>query len=172
MVYGLFYTIVRLFHLYVKPRPFTQSSSLRHRLLLPWIIFCAILYLAHITYLSILPRFDYGWNMKANIVVGLTYNLLWMSYSLPNPPFRRFLDAPNSYRPNYILQPVILGILMICAACLEIFDFPPWWRVIDAHSLWHLATVPIIVGWYRFLLKDSMELSWRDRVLSWTSLNA
>jgi len=103
--------------------------------------------------------------MKVNIVIGLAYNLLWMSYSLPTPPFRRFLGASNNYRPAYVIQPAIVGVSMIGAVCLEIFDFPPWWRVIDAHSLWHLATVPVIVAWYRFLVNDSLDPSWRERMI-------
>lgn len=47
------------------------------------------------------------------------------------------------------------------ATALELFDFPPWGRVIDAHSLWHLATVPIALFWYDFLLDDALDEGWR-----------
>lgn len=152
-MYGLYYTIIRLYHLY---RPVKKGF------LILWSMFCAALFIAHITYLSILPYFDYGWNMKVNIIFGLAYNLFWMSYSLPSPPFRRFLSRENNrrYRPKYAWKPAALGAGMICAVGLEVFDFPPWRRVIDAHSLWHLATVPIIVGWYGFLLNDSLDTAW------------
>jgi post-GPI attachment to proteins factor 3 len=49
------------------------------------------------------------------------------------------------------------------AMSLEIFDFAPFWRVIDAHSLWHAATAGIIsfnaalvLVYWDFLLVDSV----------------
>jgi hypothetical protein len=44
------------------------------------------------------------------------------------------------------------------AMSLELFDFPPYYRVIDAHSLWHLATIFIARGWYGFLIRDAAML--------------
>lgn len=166
VVYALFYSVVRVYHLYVKPQSLIRGgSSHRHRLLAPWAVFCTLLYLAHITYLTLVPRFDYGWNMKANITIALLHNLLWVSYSLPSPPFRRFRSVPNSYRPTYVLRPAFIGVATTLAAALEIFDFPPWGRVIDAHSLWHLATVPLIGAWYKFLIDDASDLSWKEGLL-------
>lgn len=157
MLCGLFYSVVRLYHLYDSPR-----TSSRNAWLIPWASLCVLLFTAHVAYLTSLPRFDYGWNMKVNIAIGLTYNLLWISYALPYPPYTRFLSKPNSYRPPFVLSPLFLGLAMIGAVCLEIFDFPPWWRVIDAHSLWHLATVPIVIFWYRFLLLDALDPAWME----------
>jgi hypothetical protein len=34
-------------------------------------------------------------------------------------------------------------ILFIIASMLEIFDFPPYFEIFDAHSLWHALTVPL-----------------------------
>ncbi|PVF98271.1 Per1-like protein [Serendipita vermifera] len=159
MLCGIFYTIVRLYHLYDAPVHRTL-----HPFLIPWATLCIALFLAHVTYLTvILPRFDYGWNMKVNITAGLLYSLLWMAYSLPSPPFSRFKFVRNrDYRPDYAGLPLLLGVGMITAACLEVFDFPPWWRVIDAHSLWHLATIPIVLGWYRFQLLDGSDPAWDE----------
>jgi post-GPI attachment to proteins factor 3 len=159
MLCGLFYTVVRLYHLYDAP-----PHHAIHPFLIPWAILCVTLFVAHVTYLTvILPRFDYGWNMKVNIIAGLLYSLLWMSYSLPSPPFSRFKFVRNKdYRPGYAGVPLILGLGMIGAACLEIFDFPPLWRIIDAHSLWHLATIPIVLGWYRFQLLDGLDSAWDE----------
>lgn len=38
----------------------------------------------------------------------------------------------------------------------ELFDFAPWFRTFDAHSLWHLATVGIVPLWWTFLTKDAV----------------
>lgn len=48
------------------------------------------------------------------------------------------------------------------ATAFELFDFPPWFLIIDAHSLWHLATAPIAIAWYDFIIEDSLDPSWRE----------
>ena len=50
------------------------------------------------------------------------------------------------------LQVILLS--MLAAGMLELLDFAPLWRAIDAHCLWHLATVPITLWWYDWLIED------------------
>lgn len=66
--------------------------------------------------------------------------------------------------PLYLLQKPLqrqhwlcLGVQVwfLAAIMLEVFDFPPvFYRSLDAHSLWHLATVPLAVYWYYFWQVD------------------
>lgn len=44
---------------------------------------------------------------------------------------------------------------MTASALLELLDFPPLWRAVDAHCLWHLATVPLAHYWYIWLMEDA-----------------
>ncbi|CAD7971911.1 unnamed protein product [Amoebophrya sp. A120] len=37
--------------------------------------------------------------------------------------------------------------------CLELADFPPYEDLLDAHALWHLGSVPIQFGWYKWFSK-------------------
>ncbi|KAK0547140.1 hypothetical protein OC845_004244 [Tilletia horrida] len=53
------------------------------------------------------------------------------------------------------LRKILIFILL--AMSFEIFDFPPFFRAIDAHSLWHAATIPIIRIWYDWLIRDARE---------------
>jgi hypothetical protein len=46
---------------------------------------------------------------------------------------------------------------------LELFDFSPAWGVFDAHSLWHMATIPLGAIWYRFLCNDA-HFEWQLRL--------
>lgn len=46
---------------------------------------------------------------------------------------------------------------MSASVLLELLDFPPILRVLDAHALWHLATVPITKMWYDWLVNDAKE---------------
>lgn len=47
----------------------------------------------------------------------------------------------------------ILGV--VGATALEVFDFPPYLGVFDAHSLWHAATVPIVLLWWSWVNDDA-----------------
>ncbi|KAJ6630255.1 Per1-like-domain-containing protein [Mycena sp. CBHHK59/15] len=142
--YALYYTVVRLFHLYPTPRKnrltlsipdAPRASSLTHK---AWSLLCILVYLGHVSYLTLLPRFDYAYNIVFNTGVGLTHNALWL------------------------VKAGIFVALTTAATALELFDFPPVARVIDAHSLWHLATAPIAVMWYDFLVQDARDESWRE----------
>ncbi|KAF7353809.1 Post-GPI attachment to proteins factor 3 [Mycena venus] len=168
--YSLYFTVIRLFHLYpiqqktrltLSTRDPPAEKSLTH---MGWSLLCILVYLCHVSYLTLLPRFDYVYNIIFNMVIGLTHNALWLLYSLPPSVsvFRRFPGRPKSYRPAFVSKAGIFVALTTTATALELFDFPPFKRVIDAHSLWHLATAPIAVLWYDFLVQDARDESWRD----------
>jgi hypothetical protein len=100
------------------------------------------LYLAHVYYLSAY-KFDYTYNMTANVVVGMLHNVVWLLWSYWQ--WKRRRDA---------WMPVASVVYISAAMSLELLDFPPWWFVLDAHSLWHAATIPLVTFWYRFWLSD------------------
>ncbi|TFY60236.1 hypothetical protein EVJ58_g5282 [Rhodofomes roseus] len=163
ILYALYYTVVRLFHLYKSEAggyEVRRSSSLPY---IVWSCLCSFAYLVHVSYLSLLPRFDYTYNIAFNLTAGMIHNLLWLAYSLPSsvPLLRRFPHRPRSYRPPYASSTALFVMLTIFATSLELFDFPPWGRIIDAHSLWHLSTVPIAIFWYEFLISDALDAGWK-----------
>lgn len=52
-------------------------------------------------------------------------------------------------------RPLLWFIGLVNASMLlEVLDFPPLWQALDAHALWHLATVPATYLWYAFALAD------------------
>lgn len=120
-------------------------------------------YICHVSYLTLLPRFDYTYNMVFNLGVGMTHNILWLLYSLPSSMsvLYRFQGRPKSYRPRFANKACLFVLLTTAATALEVLDFPPWYRTIDAHSLWHLATVPIAAFWYDFLIEDALDDGWK-----------
>ncbi|KAJ2849952.1 hypothetical protein IWW36_002261 [Coemansia brasiliensis] len=107
-------------------------------------IACAIPYLLHVAYLS-LVRFDYGYNMMANAIVGLLSNFVWFAVTL---------QAYRNGQPFW-WKPALLIVLTDLAFSLEAFDFPPFADTFDAHSLWHAATIPIVAHWYDYLVADA-----------------
>lgn len=128
-----------------------------------WTLVCALAFFGHVSFLSLLPRFDYTYNMIFNLAVGMVHNLLWILYSLPSSLsfIRRYPGCPRNYRPRHAYKPALFALLTTTATGLELFDFPPWAGIIDAHSLWHLATAPIAMFWYDFLVEDACHEGWR-----------
>jgi hypothetical protein len=170
ILYSLYYTVIRLFHLYPTQQRTRLSLTARDPppgcglTQIAWSLLCILVYLCHVSYLTLLPRFDYVYNIIFNMVIGLTHNALWLVYSLPASltVFARYPGRPRSYRPPFVTKAGIFVALTTAATALELFDFPPLLRVIDAHSLWHLATAPIAMLWYDFLVQDSQDESWRE----------
>lgn len=169
---ALYFTVIRLFHLYPQD-PFRSRLSSSYRnphpkavALYLWSATCLLAFIGHVSYLSLLPRFDYSYNMLFNLIIGMTHNLLWTLYALPSSipsPLQRFPNQPKSYRPKIVSRVGLLVLLTTAATALELLDFVPIWLTIDAHSLWHLATAAIAPFWYQFLVEDSADPSWHVR---------
>ncbi|KAI9285481.1 PER1 protein [Umbelopsis sp. AD052] len=142
ILYSLYYAIIRLF--YVRNALIIKGLT----------VMFALMFLAHVSYLSFV-RFDYGYNMLACIVIGSIQTNLWLWWSI-----LQYTPWGDKQRRPYAWLAGFSVIAISCAMALEVFDFPPWFGVIDAHSLWHAATIPLVAVWYNFLLKDtSYELT-------------
>ena len=139
VMYGLYYTPIRVFR-WDRPRPSaTSTNNSSGALLRLWTFICMTLYIAHVSYLTFI-RFDYTYNMAANVVVGIVQNLLWTYFSV------------QRYRKVGKLWAVWPGLIVawICLAMsMELMDFAPWGGMVDAHALWHLGTVGPTVWWYK-----------------------
>jgi hypothetical protein len=130
VLYGLYYTPIRLFRLDRPARGYT---------LWIWTMFCVGLYIAHVTYLTYWS-WDYTYNMAANVVVGIIQNVLWTWFSITR--YRKL-------HKTWTIWPGLIVAWIVLAMSLELFDFPPALGMIDAHSLWHLGTVVPTVWWYK-----------------------
>ncbi|CAL8072846.1 unnamed protein product [Orchesella dallaii] len=104
--------------------------------------FCAY----HVHYLTFV-HFDYGYNMKANIAMGVLNASCWLTWSGVN---RRSL--------HHVWKCALFVLLAVASLVMEVFDFPPIFWVIDAHALWHLFTGPLTLLWYSFLVDDCRYL--------------
>ncbi|KNE72766.1 hypothetical protein AMAG_17094 [Allomyces macrogynus ATCC 38327] len=102
----------------------------------------AFIYHVHVHLLSG-PRIDYAGNMLFNIGVVIVHHLLWAVWAVR-----------HRHRP-YARDALLFVVLFLTASLLEVGDFAPvCWETVDTHALWHLATVPLIPLWYRFLVAD------------------
>ncbi|CAO1637475.1 unnamed protein product [Parajaminaea phylloscopi] len=75
--------------------------------------------------------------------------------SPPAPISAKTLLPSTSKKARRRLRLIVLALTL--AACLEILDFPPLFRALDAHALWHLSTVPIAHAWYEWIIEDAQE---------------
>ena len=140
VLYGLYYTPIRIFRL-------DQEKPVKKRLLQWWTVFCVALYAGHVVYLT-MWRWDYTYNMAANVAAGIVQHLLWSWFSIMR--YRRLQKIWAAW-PGLIVAWIVL------AMSFELLDFPPLWGMIDAHSLWHLGTVVPTLWWYSFLIRDAQE---------------
>ena len=133
VLFGLYYTPIRVFRLD------QRTPSIKQTLLRLWTLACVVLYASHILYLS-LWRWDYTYNMVANVAIGVLQNLLWTWFSVKN---YSKLKKPWAAWPGMIVAWIVM------AMSLELLDFPPINGMVDAHSLWHLGTVGPTMWWYK-----------------------
>lgn len=138
ILYSLYTAMIRIFYLRGKIT------------LWVWTVFCSSLYVMHVGYLSSLTRFDYGYNMTACIVIGSLQTSAWLVWSV-----LQYTGLGKVERRPFAWMAGVSVVLVSCAMCLEVFDFPPYKNVLDAHSLWHAATIPLTPLFYKFLIHDS-----------------
>lgn len=166
IVFMLLYAVIRMFGL--------QTSKTRSPLCFKVAVAFGILLLGHFVYVSSFAHFPYGYHVGVAMVLGLISNALWImwtaSFYIRIPPIavgKYAYTWPYPYpprnpqltpRPTQANTPTILVVLTMLAMSLEILDFPPISRAVDAHSLWHLATIPLGEMWWRFLIKDANDL--------------
>jgi len=132
VLYGFYYTPIRVFR-------WDQKGEKGDSFLRMWGYLCVAMFIAHVTYLK-MWSWDYSYNMAANVIIGLMQNSLWTWYS-----FKKYQKSGESFA----FLPGVVVVFLLLAMSLELLDFPPIYGHLDAHSLWHLATVFPTVIWYK-----------------------
>ncbi|KAJ6258493.1 hypothetical protein Dda_6535 [Drechslerella dactyloides] len=140
VLFNLFYAPIVIF------RPFNRtqlSLSGSERKFAPWVYFwglaCMAAYAGHVYFLQFV-RWDYTYNMAANVVVGMCQNVLWIYYSI---------TRYDRERKPWALWPAAIVLWVAFSMSLELLDFPPLFDALDAHALWHAATILPIMWMYR-----------------------
>ena len=105
---------------------------------------------------------DYGLNMKVAAIMWISAIVLWTGWGwLATVPDR---TGTQSRRP-FAWKIDSFHFLLIPAASLEVWDFPPVWHIFDAHALWHLATAPLtILLWHIHCCDVSYDAQTSKRV--------
>lgn len=116
----------------------------RHSLFLRGVITLAFIsyYINYFAYLSV-GKFNYSFNMMVNIATGSVGALGWFVWC----------HLVRNRRP-YFRRILRFYVLFAMAMCLELLDFPPILWTLDAHALWHLATVPLVPLYYEWVFAN------------------
>ena len=86
--------------------------------------------------------FDYGWNMKVGVCLAAVATISW---------FTRAYKHPRAYNWKIFTG---FGLVWV-AGFMEVFDFPPFLGIFDAHSLWHGCTPYAAYMIYDFVMDDT-----------------
>lgn len=101
--------------------------------------------------------FDYGLNVTICVVVGLAQTITWAAWAF------RVRHPCRTQLYTFLL-------LLNAATALEVFDFPPWLGLLDAHALWHATTVPLTYRFWAFVNGDTQWSA--DRTAAATAAQA
>ncbi|GAB2215966.1 hypothetical protein Droror1_Dr00023731 [Drosera rotundifolia] len=132
--YSLILAILRVFNVKIEAARVMISA--------PLIAFTT----THILYLNFYT-FDYGLNMKVCVTMAVVQLLLWF-----------FWAAITRHPSRWKLMVVVGGGAL--AMLLEIYDFPPYKGLVDAHALWHATTIPLTCLWWSFIKDDAEFRTW------------
>lgn len=101
--------------------------------------------------------FDYGFNVLLCIVLGALQSLVWGVW------------VGKVHHVARHRMWLFLGLIN-AATALEVFDFAPWWDLVDAHALWHAATVPLSYVFWGFLQQDMLSYASQSKASAPASL--
>lgn len=127
--YSLIVSIMRVFHV--------RDEASRVMVAAPLLAFIA----THILYLNNY-KMDYGWNMKVCVVMAVAQLLIWAIWA-------KMTRHPSRWKLWFVV--IAGGFAML----LEIYDFPPYEGLVDAHALWHATTIPLTCIWWSFIRDDA-----------------
>ena len=88
--------------------------------------------------------FDYGYHVKVCLAAGAVQSLAWVAWAVGG-------GGEGAGRRRLL---AFVAAVNACMA-LEVLDFPPLLgHTLDAHSLWHAATAPLVYLFASFITAD------------------
>ncbi len=147
VISGLYCVGTRYFKLYL-----TRNKIKR----LTFGLLIITMYVCHV--MKLLDDWSYTYNMRANVVVGVTEDLLWFLHAIRT--FRQHRQSGNLFDDlknktvNWTLTPIILVVSVSLGMTFELFDFPPILDLLDAHATWHFCTIWPALYWYPYMVRD------------------
>lgn len=101
----------------------------------------AVFYLQYF-YCMAVGTLSYAMNMDVNVFTGTISGLGWIIWCIQNR------------KQTHCKWMLLFYFFFTLSSIFEIWDFPPYFWVFDAHSCWQLSTVPAIFVLYKFFIED------------------
>ncbi|GME81720.1 unnamed protein product [Ambrosiozyma monospora] len=96
--------------------------------------------------------------MRANVFIGVIQYFLWFyqagSSFNKSRKHSNLIDDLKDPDVNWTLTPIVLVMSVLCGMSFEMFDFAPMFDLLDAHALWHFATIWPALFWYSYMVRD------------------
>uniref|UniRef100_A0A1I8B718 Post-GPI attachment to proteins factor 3 n=1 Tax=Meloidogyne hapla TaxID=6305 RepID=A0A1I8B718_MELHA len=105
-------------------------------------------YLAYLKNIYSKPIFNYSFHMKCCILIGLLTGIIFLFWI-----FFEYLKGKKRFSIKILI--ITLIISFISASFDAFFDFPPIFWIFDAHSFFHLFSIPIPILWAEFLCLEA-----------------
>ncbi|CAL1405057.1 unnamed protein product [Linum trigynum] len=96
----------------------------------------------HILYLNFY-NFDKGLNAKVSGAMTLVQVLIWLVW------------ATSSRHPSRWKLWLVVLVGGSLSMLVEVYDFPPLGRYVDARAIWHVAAIPLGYIWWSFVRDDA-----------------
>jgi len=77
-------------------------------------------------------KWDYDFNIIIALVQALIASVSWFYWI-----YKNYHKRPHAWKIG------LCFFILWTAGSLELWDFPPFLFLFDAHSLWHCATIPM-----------------------------
>ena len=90
--------------------------------------------------------FDYGWNMKVNILFSIVHGIAWGVWLWRNHPLNK--------RISNLVWFFFWALLSFAMASL---DFSPFYGLVDSHALWHMFLICAVYHYWSFLTIEWIE---------------
>lgn len=108
----------------------------------------SVIFLLQHYYYMLYIKFDYGWNTLSSILAGAIGTCFWIYWIV-------------KHKRKYSWRIIFTQVSLWLFASLEIFDFSPFYDLMDAHAIWHGSTIHLAFIWYHFVLQD---IEYEDRL--------
>ncbi|CAK5081774.1 unnamed protein product [Meloidogyne enterolobii] len=105
-------------------------------------------YFGYLTNIYSKPLFNYSFHMKCCILIGLLTGFIFLFWI-----FFEYLKGKK--RISLLILILTLFISFLSASFDAFFDFPPIFWIFDAHSFFHLFSIPIPLLWAEFLCLEA-----------------
>jgi len=97
----------------------------------------------HIYYLNYI-KFDYQYNVIIAVIQALIATVFWLKWIKENRKEKKHWWK------------IATGFLILwIASSFELGDFPPVLFLLDAHALWHMATIPLYLLIWSFAIEEA-----------------